>query len=211
MRLFDIITFPTTSTTRHTIPPAASFSNSSSTTTTTDNTTQHLCLANQFPNQIETFDSWEWETSSLNGKDYSTTYNLNVTATAATAENSKHLLLRGQNQSPNQFETLENWGWTKPRLLDENNPDDKGLIGFLQLGLLDHYFSGDCIGDLCMEENCSTMKRFLAHGFFCTQWAVNEKNVICSHCLEIWSLLSLHARHCTKDKCLVPYCKELSA
>ena len=104
--------------------------------------------------------------------------------------------------------SLHNWKWTEPPI--DEKEDNKELITFFQLRLISHVFSDDCEKHLCKVDNCSTMNAFLAHGLTCKDGRMeNNKLVGCLHCIDIWSLLSLHARHCPYQDCRVPQCKEL--
>ena len=108
---------------------------------------------------------------------------------------------------PGELNSLNNWIWTHPPV---NDAEDKELIIFFQLRLLSHVYSKDCNKSECEVDNCSVLKRFLRHGSTCKKGRMVNGNLVgCSHCLHIWSLLSLHARHCPYNACRVPQCKEL--
>ena len=65
-----------------------------------------------------------------------------------------------------------------------------------------------------MMENCKVMKRFLSHGITCSVGGTDPitGECKCPQCRSIWSLLSLHARHCPcilSERCPVAQCDAL--
>lgn len=59
----------------------------------------------------------------------------------------------------------------------------------------------------CRSQSCQRMKRVVAHAKICKKKSQNQnQSNNCSICKQLIALCCYHAKHCTEQKCLVPYC-----
>lgn len=58
----------------------------------------------------------------------------------------------------------------------------------------------------CRSQSCQRMKRVVGHAKVCKKKSQNQNQNNCSICKQLIALCCYHAKHCTEQKCLVPYC-----
>ena len=58
----------------------------------------------------------------------------------------------------------------------------------------------------CRSQSCQRMKRVVSHAKSCKKKQTSNQTQTCSICRQLIALCCYHAKHCTEQKCLVPYC-----